>query len=144
MLAMRILFCSCLCKVRTQISDALLQALCNLSLAFLANLTLSDSTTLIRFIAFSRKLHSAFVWIERHDHRVHVFHLTGTGALHYGHTFVGGIFTHTVLPMANQTRNKRLSTASHVVQIHTHARFPRNKKMADLSCSHMPYKQETL
>ena len=25
--------------------------------------------------------------------------------------------------------------ASHVVQIHTHARFPRSKKMADLSCS---------
>ena len=28
------LFCSCLCKVRSRISDALSQALCNLSLAF--------------------------------------------------------------------------------------------------------------
>ena len=42
MLAIRILFCSCLCKVRSRISDALSQALCNLSLAFLADLTLSD------------------------------------------------------------------------------------------------------
>ena len=50
-----------------------------------------------------------------------------------------------LLPMANnRTRNERLSAASHVVQIHTHARFPRSKKMADLSCSRMPYKQETL
>ena len=38
-----------------------MQALCNLSLAFLAIFTLSDSTTLIRFIAFSCKLHSAFL-----------------------------------------------------------------------------------
>ena len=36
-------------QVHSQISDALSQALCNLSLAFLAD-----------FIAFSRKLHSAF------------------------------------------------------------------------------------
>ena len=28
----------------------------------------------------------------------------------------------------NRTRNERLSAASHVVQIHTHARFPRSKK----------------
>ena len=37
------------CKVRSRISDALSQALCNLSLAFLAD-----------FIAFSLNLHSAF------------------------------------------------------------------------------------
>ena len=58
--AMRILFCSYLCKVRSRISDGLSQALYNLSLAFLADFTLSDPTALIRFIAFSRKLHSAF------------------------------------------------------------------------------------
>ena len=56
----RILFCSCLCKVHSRISDALSQALCNLSLAFLADFALSYTTALIRFIAFSRKLHSAF------------------------------------------------------------------------------------
>ena len=58
---------ACLCKVRSQISDALLQALCNLSLAFLADFTPSDSTALIRFIAFSRKLHSAFPWAGKFE-----------------------------------------------------------------------------
>ena len=41
--------CTCLCKVRSRISDTLSQALCNLSLAFLADFTLSDSA-LISFI----------------------------------------------------------------------------------------------
>ena len=50
MLAMRILFCSCSGKVCSQVSDALSQALCNLSLAFLADFTLSDSTAPIHFI----------------------------------------------------------------------------------------------
>jgi len=50
-LAMRILFCSCPCKLHSRVSDALSQALCNLSLvAFLADFTLSDSTAPIRFI----------------------------------------------------------------------------------------------
>ena len=51
-----------------------------------------------------------------------------------------------LLPMANnQTRrNERLSATSHVVQIHMHARFPQSKKMADLLCSRMQYKQEML
>ena len=53
-------FVPALYKVRSRVSDALSQTLCNLSLAFLADFTLSDSTDLIRFIAFSRKLHSAF------------------------------------------------------------------------------------
>ena len=47
--------CTCLCKVCSRIFDALSQALCNLSLALLADFTLSDSTAIIRFIAFSRK-----------------------------------------------------------------------------------------
>ena len=50
MLAMRILFCSCPCKVRSRVSDTLSQALCNLSSAFRADFTLSDSMTPIRFI----------------------------------------------------------------------------------------------
>ena len=59
-----------------------------------ADFTLSDSTALIRFIAFCRKLHSAFrldrkTWSQRW----HVFRLTGAAALHCGHTFVGGILT---------------------------------------------------
>ena len=47
MLAMCILFCFCLCKVRSRISS---QALRNLSLAFLADFTLSGSTAVTRFI----------------------------------------------------------------------------------------------
>ena len=92
--AMRILFCSCLCKVCSRVSDALSQALCNLSLAFLVDFTVSDCTALIRFTTFSRKLHSAFrldrkTWSQRSN----VFCLTGTAALHCGHTFVGGMLT---------------------------------------------------
>ena len=72
MLAMHILFCSCPCKVRSRVSDALSQALRNLSLAFLANFTLPDS------ICFTVKLFSLanytllFIWIERQDHSVHM------------------------------------------------------------------------
>ena len=115
---MCILFCFCLCKVRSRVSDALSQALCNLSLAFLADFTLSDSTDLIRFIAFSRKLHSAFQCS-------HVFHLTGTAALHSGHTFVGGILT-VLLPMTNnRTRKERLSQVRTRWPLSTWSRFIR-------------------
>ena len=90
------LFCSCPYKDRSRLSDALSQALCNLPLAFLADFTLSDSTAPIRFIVklFSLANYTLlFVWIERQDHSVHVFRLTGTAALHCGHTFVRGILT---------------------------------------------------
>ena len=43
---------------------------------------------------FSRKLHSAFRLNRKtRSQRSHVFRLTGTAALHCGHTFVGGILT---------------------------------------------------
>ena len=70
----RILFCSSPCKVCSRVSDALSQALCNLSLAFLADFTLSDSTAPIRFIVKLFSLASytlLFVWIERQDYSVH-------------------------------------------------------------------------
>ena len=51
MLAMRILFCFCPCKARSRVSDTLSQALCNLSSAFQADITLSDSTAPIRLNA---------------------------------------------------------------------------------------------
>ena len=128
---MRILFCSYLCKVRSRISDALSQALCNLSLAFLADFTLSDSTALIRFVLLSLANYALlFLWIERHDHRVHM-----SSILRAQQLYTAGIplLEAYLLPMANnRTRNERLSknkaAASHVVQIHTHARFPRSKK----------------
>ena len=110
MLAIAFRFVPAPCKVRSRVSDALSQALCNLCLAFLADFTLSDSTAPIRFVVklFSLANYALlFVWIERQDYmqRSHVFRLTGTAALHCGHTFVGGI-----LPMANnRTRKERLS-----------------------------------
>ena len=55
--------------------DALSQVLCNLSLAFLADFTLSDSTAPIRFIVklFSLANYTLlFIWIERQDHSVHM------------------------------------------------------------------------
>ena len=90
------LFRSCPCKVCSRVSDALSQALCNLSLPFLANFMLSDSTAPIRFVV--RLLSRAnYTLLDRKTRlqRSHVFRLTGTEALHCRHTFVGGI-----LPMA--------------------------------------------
>ena len=58
-----------------------------------------------------------FVWIKRHDHSVHI---TGTAALQWGNTFVGGC----QWPIIELTKNvspKNKMAASHVVQIHTHA-----------------------
>ena len=102
----RILFCSCPCKVRSRVSDDLSQALCNLCLAFLADFTLSDCTAPIRFVVKLFSLaHTLYFSFGSKDYSVHVFRLTGTAALHCGHTFVGGI-----LPTANnRTRKERLS-----------------------------------
>ena len=66
-------FCSSLCQVRSRVSDALSQALCKLSLAFLA-----DFTLLILLPSYVSKVSLAkytllFVWNERHDHSVHMF-----------------------------------------------------------------------
>ena len=70
--------------------------------------TLSDSTALIHFIAFSHNLHSAFVLIERHDrHSVHISSFLQTQQL-----YTAGIplLEAYLLPMANnQTHNERLS-----------------------------------
>ena len=98
------------CKVRSRVSDALSQALCNLSLAFLTDFTLSDSTALIRFIVklFSLTRYTLlFVWIERQDHSVHM-----SPVLQVQHLYTAGIPLLEVylLPMANnRTRKERLS-----------------------------------
>ena len=121
MLAMRIVF-SCPCKVRSRVSDALSQALCNLPLAFLADFTLSDSTAPIRFIVklFSLANYTLlFVWIERQYHRVHtsVLQVQQLYTLHCGHTFVG---RHTycqwpIIELANNVSSspKNKMSASH-------------------------------
>ena len=133
MLAMRILFCSCPCKVHSRVSDALSQALYNLSLAFLADFTLSDSTAPIHFIIKLFSLANCtllFVWIERQDHSVHM-----SSVLQVQQLYTAGIplLEAYLLPMANnRTHKERLSqnkmATSHMVQIHTHAHFPRSKK----------------
>ena len=84
------LFCSCLFKVRSRISDVLSQALCNLSSFPSWFHAIWFSHTFHSFL----KLCSAFrldrkTWSQRS----HVFNLTGTAVLHCGHTFVGGRFT---------------------------------------------------
>ena len=94
-----------LCKVCSWVSDALSQALCNSSLAFLADFTLSDSTALIRFIGFSL----LFVWIERHDHSVHMFSVLQVQQLYTAGIHVP-LFEAYLLPMANnRTRKQCLS-----------------------------------
>ena len=49
-----------------------------------------------------------------------------------------------IIKLAMNVSPKNKTAASHVVHIHTHVRFPRSKKMVDLLCSRMPYKQEML
>ena len=125
MLAMRILFCSCLCKVRSRVSDALSQALCNLSVAFLADFTLSDSTALIRFIAFSRKLHSAFPL----DRKTMITAFTCLPSYRHSSFTLRACFCwrHTycqwpIIELAMNVSPTNKTAASHVVEIHTHAR----------------------
>ena len=98
---MRILFCSCPCKVRSRVSDALSQALRNLSSAFLTDFTLSDSMTPIRFIINLFSLASytlLFIWIERQDHSVHM-----SSVLQIQQLYIKGIplLEAYLLPMAN-------------------------------------------
>ena len=88
--------------VRSRVSDTLSQALCNLSLAFLADFTLSDSTVPIHFIVKLFSLASytlLFVWIERQDHSVHM-----SSVLQVQHLYTAGIplLEAYLLPVANR------------------------------------------
>ena len=55
--------------------------------AFLRTVFPMVSDSLIRFIVFPHKLHSAFRLDRKTCERSHVFRLTGTAASHCGHTF---------------------------------------------------------
>ena len=156
MLAMRILFCSCMdntvhvvlyypslmvsayAKVRSQISDALSQALCNLSLAFLADFTLSDSTALTRFIAsfllqialcfsFGSKdmIITAFTCLPSYRHSS----FTLRAYLCWRHTYCQW----PIIELAINGSPKNKMAASRVVQIHMHARFPWSKNRLKFS-----------
>ena len=92
MLDMCSLFCCCLCTVCSLVSDAHLLAFCNLSLAFLADLTLSDCKTCMRFVAVSGKLCSAFLLARKTRWQdLNTFSLIGTIDSHCGHTLLGGM-----------------------------------------------------
>ena len=126
MLAMRIV-CSCPCKVRSRVSDALSQAWRNFSLAFLADFTLSDSTAPIRFIVkllFLANYTLLFVWIERQDHSVLQVQQLYTVGIPLLDTYCQW----PIIELAKNVSPKNTMAASHVVQIHTHARFLRSKK----------------
>ena len=124
--AVDIVFCSCPCKVRSRVSDALSQALCNLSLVFLADFTLSDSTAPIRFIVklFSLANYTLlFVWIERQDHSVHMSSVLQVQQLYTaGIPLLEAYCQWTIIELAKNVSPKNKMTASHAVQIHTHAR----------------------
>ena len=78
-------FCCCLCTVCSLVSLALLLAFCNLSLALIADLTLSDCKTLMRFMALSGKLCSAFLLARKTCWQdLHTFSFSGIS--HCGHT----------------------------------------------------------
>ena len=131
------LFCSCRCKVRSRVSDALSQALRNLSLAFLAYFILSDSTAPICFIVklFSLANYNLlFAWIERQDHSVHIT-ATCLPSYRYSSSTLRATLCrrHTycqwpIIELAKNVSPRNATAASHVVQIHTHARFSRSKK----------------
>ena len=134
MLAMRILFCSCPCKVCSRVSDALSQALRNLSLAFLADFTLSDSTAPIRFVVklFSLANYTLlFVWIESQDYSVHM-----SSVLQVQQLYTAGIpllEAYYQWPFSNNRTCKECLSpnkvaTSNVVLIHTHEHFSRSKK----------------
>ena len=97
-------------SVRSRVSDALSQALCNLSLAFLADFTLSGSSAPIRFIVklFSLTNYTLlFVWIERQDYSVHM-----SSVLQVQQFYTVGIplLDAYLLPMTNnRTRKERLN-----------------------------------
>ena len=90
MLAMRIVVPAhtIWCKVRSRVSDALSQALCNLSLAFLADFTLSDSTAPIRFIVKLSLFYSQITCLPSYRY----------SSFNCGHTLLEAY----LLPMANR------------------------------------------
>ena len=86
MLAICVRFCSCLCKVCSLVSEALLLALRTLSLSFLTSNSCSDSKAFLHFIAFSGSptaVHRAFLFFD-----AKAWPQSQTDLLHCGHTFL--------------------------------------------------------
>ena len=116
------------CKVRSQISDALSQPLCNFSFpSWFHTIWFYCSHT---FIAFSRKLHSAFVWIERHHYSVYMSSVLKAQQLYTANIPLLEAYLlpeWSIIELAMNVSPENKTAASHVVQIHTHVRFPRSK-----------------
>ena len=133
LVAMHILFCPCPCKVRSRVSDALSQALCNLSLAFPADFTLSYSTAPIHFLA------NCTLLFERQDHSVRKIDWARDYPSYRYSSFTLWAYLcwrHTctycqwpIIEFAKNVSPKNKMATTHVVQIHMHVRFPRSKKM---------------
>ena len=132
MLTMRILFCSCLphgvCKVRSRISDALSQSLCKLSLAFLADFHIFLS---LCFSFGSKDMITAFTCLPSYRHSS----FTLRAYLCWRHIYCQW----PIIELANAS--PPLATWSRFIRMRV---LHGVKKMADLSCSRMLYKQETL
>ena len=75
-------FCSCLCKVCSRVSEALLLTLWTLSHSFVTNDSSSDSKAFLRFIAFSAPLQQYTVLSSPTN-----FFMCTT-VFHCGHTFL--------------------------------------------------------
>ena len=71
------------------VSDDLLMAFCNLILAFITDVILSDCNTRMHFMAFSGKVCSAFLLARKIcSQDLHTFSLSDTIVLHCGHTLL--------------------------------------------------------
>ena len=135
MLALLLLSFSRLCTV---CSLALLLAFCNLPLAFIADLTLSDCKTRMRFVALSGKLCSAFLLARKTCWQdLHTFSLIGTIVSHFGHTLLGGMIeksaTHELevedVFSPHEKQNGRFPPRGRISNAHAH--FPQRYNMAD-------------
>ena len=73
-------FCSCLCKVCSRVSEALLLTFQTLSLSFVTNNSSSDSKAFLRFIAFSGSPTAVHHAMQRHGHS---YKLISSHALQY-------------------------------------------------------------
>ena len=153
MLAIHILFCSCLWTVCSKVSDSLMLALCILFCSCVIQSSLTSFwrsfTDLVQLIvSFPSWFHTIwFYW----SHTFHSFLSQITLCFSFGWKDMITAFTSSVLqvqqlytvaylcwrhtycqwPIIQLAKNvspKNKIAASHVVQIHTHARFPRSKK----------------
>ena len=94
-------------------------AFCNLSLAFIADLLLSDCNNRMRFMALSDKLCSAFLLARKTCWQdLHTFSLACTIVSHCGHTLLRGMIeklaTHVTEHLPLTEREVKMAAFHHV------------------------------